>query len=299
MKKIILLLISLFSVLYSVAQKTQLPTTDIYLSPITSDKSGIHVGAGIKITDWNGYNNQPSFSPDDKKILYTSVQADSQADVYSYDIKAKRSSRIIYMKGKKEYSAVYTPDGKSISAVQVQEDDSTQYLAEFSKNGEFKKNIFPKINPVGYYCWASDTTAALFVLGKTETIQLADINTCNAIVVAKDIGRCIQKIPGTPAISFVDKTDSTNWMIKSYVPTIKQFLIIGPTLPKCEDYCWTPDGIILMGYNGKLFAYNPSTDRKWVQVADFSQLPYANFYRLAVSHDGKYLTVVSYKGKKP
>jgi Tol biopolymer transport system component len=304
MKKILFLFISLISSLNSIAQKTPLPSTDIYLLPITSDKNGIiQVGDGIKITDWNGYNNQPSFSPDDKKILYTSIQVDSQADIYSYDISAKKTSRIIYIKSKKEYSALFTQNGKSISAVQVQEDDSTQYLAEFSKGGQFKKIIFPKINPVGYYCWASDTSAALFVLGKIFTLQIANTNTGKATTVAQNIGRCIQKIPNTPAISFVDKTDSTNWMIKSYVPAIKQFLVIGYTKPKCEDYCWMNDGTILMGYDGKLFAYNPAAsdkdDRDWVQVADFSNTPYANFYRLAISHDGKWLAVVSYKGKKP
>src|SRR5580698_9945366 len=113
MKEIILLLTFLFFVSASIAQKTPLPATDIYLLPITSDKKGIiQVGDGIKITDWNGYNNQPSFSPDDKKILYTSVQVDSQADIYSYTISAKTSLRLIYLKGKKEYSALYTPDGK-------------------------------------------------------------------------------------------------------------------------------------------------------------------------------------------
>jgi hypothetical protein len=299
MKKILLLFIPLISSLETFAQKTPLPSTDVYLLPITSDKSGIHIGNGIEITDWNGYNNQPSFSPDDKKIFYTSVQADSQADIYNYDISAKTSSRVIYVKSKKEYSALYMKGGKTISAVQVQEDDSTQYLTEFSKDGQFKKIIFPKINPVGYYCWASDTTVALFVLGKIFTLQIADIITGKATIVAQNIGRCIQKIPGTNAISFVDKTDTNKWMIKSYALGIKQFFVIGPTLPKCEDYCWMPDGTILMGNDGKLFAYNPATDRKWVQVADFSQKPYAAFYRVAVSHNGKYLALVSYKGKKP
>ena len=299
MMKNLFSLLLLLTALNGIAQKTALPKTDIYLLPLTINKTNIQVGNGVKITTWQGYNNQPSFSPDGKTILYTSVRADSQADIYTYNIKAKTTNQLIYVKGKKEYSAIYMPKGKNISAVQVQEDDSTQYLAQFSKNGKFDKLIFPKINPVGYYCWANDTTAALFVLGKPETLQLANINTEKTTIVAKNIGRCIQRIPNTPAISFVDKTDSNKWMIKSYAPAIKQFFVIGPTLPKCEDYCWTAAGIILMGNEGKLFVFNPATDRKWVQVGDFSKTDYANFYRLSVSRDGKYLAVVSYEGKKP
>lgn len=75
--------------------------------------------------------------------------------------------------------------------------------------------------------------------------------------------------------------------------------MIGPTLPKCEDYCWTPDFTFLMGSNGKLFVCGLVTEGKWQQVADFSQKPYAEFYRLAVSRDGKWLAIVSYKGAKP
>jgi hypothetical protein len=39
----------------------------------------MRLGPPLKISEWAGYNNQPSFLPDGRGILYTSIR-DNQAD---------------------------------------------------------------------------------------------------------------------------------------------------------------------------------------------------------------------------
>jgi hypothetical protein len=67
---------------------------------------------------------------------------------------------------------------------------------------------YDNVKPVGYHAWADDHTLALFVLGQPATLQIADTRTGTARVIARDIGRSIQRIPGsTPvsSISFVQR----------------------------------------------------------------------------------------------
>src|SRR5207247_2230099 len=63
------------------------------------------------------------------------------------------------------------------------------------------------INPVGYHAWADGHTLVLFVLGSPSTLQIADASSRGARgeVVARDIGRSLQRIPGRPSVSFVQR----------------------------------------------------------------------------------------------
>ena len=42
----------------------------------------------VNITNRSGYDNQPSFSKDEKSIYFTSIRNDKQADIYLYNIKS-------------------------------------------------------------------------------------------------------------------------------------------------------------------------------------------------------------------
>ena len=62
------------------------PANDIFLVDVTTRHGEIKLGAPEKITDWDGYNNQPFFFPDGQSLFYTSIRADKQADIYRYEI---------------------------------------------------------------------------------------------------------------------------------------------------------------------------------------------------------------------
>ena len=57
------------------------------------------------------------------------------------------------------------------------------------------------VKPVGYHAWADDHTLALFVLGQPATLQLADTRTGKADVIARNIGRSLQRIPPAGRVS--------------------------------------------------------------------------------------------------
>src|ERR1044072_617605 len=68
----------------------QMPNTDLWLFKLESDKlNQIVLKEATNITSREGYDNQPSFSPDGKKIYYVSVKEDKQADIYYHDLGSK------------------------------------------------------------------------------------------------------------------------------------------------------------------------------------------------------------------
>src|SRR5947209_13786774 len=93
-KRALLVVLALFPSSAMGAQATQPPSTDIFLAPVRVGRGTLVVGAPVNVTKRPGYDNQPSFTPDSRAILFTSVRADAQADIYRYGISTKATSRL-------------------------------------------------------------------------------------------------------------------------------------------------------------------------------------------------------------
>src|SRR4030095_3213428 len=149
-----------------------LPETDIYLLSIVKNQKGKYIlGAPERITEWEGYDNQPWFLPDGTGLLYTSIREDSKADIYKFTFADVKTVRVINTPLTGEYSPMMMPDKSGISCVRSMEDDSTQLLYKFTGRDQNPTALFPNINPVGYYCWATNDVVAMFVLGDPQTLQ--------------------------------------------------------------------------------------------------------------------------------
>src|SRR5262245_12917448 len=104
---------SLFLILYSPFCQAQVPSTDLYLIKVSKEPDKYTFGEPVNITHREGYDNQPYFMPDGRTLLYVSIRTDkkghSQADVYKYDIKKKKSKRVTKTY-EDEYSPTLMPD---------------------------------------------------------------------------------------------------------------------------------------------------------------------------------------------
>src|SRR5882724_1465119 len=266
------------------------PATDIFLIDLRTTPGGhTKLGQPVKITTWPGYNNQPSFFPDGKSILYTSIR-EKQADIYRYDIREAATTQITNT-AESEYSPTLMPDRKSISVVRV-EADGTQRLWKFPLGGGSPALILEKIKPVGYHLWVDDNTMALFILGKPNTLQLVDLRTGKAEVITENPGRILRRVPHENKFSFVHKVSDQEWLIKTFDLKTRAIATFIKTFPGAEDYAWTPAGVLLMANGAKLFERKKS-DYAWVELADFSNAGLKNITRIAVSPKGDRIAVVS------
>jgi dipeptidyl aminopeptidase/acylaminoacyl peptidase len=276
-----------------------LPATDIFLLHLAEQNGEVRISPSAdrrtarprasNITDRDGYDNQPAFTPDGRFLLYTSIREDRQADIYRYDTRRGVTVRLTRTP-ESEYSPTPTPDGRGFSVIRV-EADSTQRLWRFDRRGRNPRLVLERIEPVGYHAWADENILALFVLGAPATLQVADTRTGLAEPVARDIGRSLHPIPERRAISFVHKARDGEWWIRALDPRTRMITPIARTLPGVEDLAWTPAGTLLVGQESTLFRWDPVAG-EWRPVVDLSAVGIRGITRLAVSPTGDRIAVV-------
>ena len=272
------------------------PDTEIFLAPLTMNANAA-VGKPVNISQSPGYDNQPSFTPDGRSILFTSIRGGTQTDIYRYDIAAASVTRVTDTP-ESEYSATITPDGAHVSVIRV-EADQTQRLWRFTRDGRQPEVVLANVKPVGYHAWADDTTLALFVLGQPATLQLADVRTGSARVILSGIGRSLQRIPGRGTISVVERVAGADaaapkLFVREFDPKT------GQTTPLVEavagareaDLAWTPDGVLLMVEKDVLYGWRRG-DSGWRKLMDLIPLGLHGVSRIAVSAAGDRIAFVA------
>jgi hypothetical protein len=280
------------------------PATEVFLATLAIEGGKATLGAPINISNHPGYDNQPSFTPDGRSILFTSVRGDRRpdpatsaatgSDIYRYDIASRQMSQVTSTT-ESEYSPTPTPDGKHISVIRV-EADGTQRLWRFAPDGSNPELVLTDVQPVGYHAWADAGTLALFVLGRPATLQLAAVSTGKADIIAKDVGRSIGRIPGG-GISYVQREardGQASLVVMQLDPKTRQTtaLVRVMTGPRDPDLAWTPDGMLLMAHEGKLHSWRRDA-RDFVVAADLQALGLKNVTRLAVSPGGEWIAIVA------
>jgi len=271
------------------------PDTEIFLAPLTGRDGALVVGPPINITNGPGYDNQPSFTPDGRSILFTSTRGSKTTDIYSYALDGGAITRITNTPAG-EYSPTVTPDGAHISVIR-QDVDGTQELWRFTMNGAQPERLLT-VKPVGYHAWADDHTLALFILGQPATLQVADTATGSSEVVVRDIGRSLQRIPGGNTVSFVARARAgdvnVTLSIRELDPKSRRVtpLVDAVAGAKEADCAWTPDGTLLMAEKDVLYGWKRG-EAGWKRIADLAALGLHGVSRLAVSLQGDRIAIVA------
>lgn len=267
--------------------------TDIYLFDIDLVGGRLNYRNKFQATIRPGYDNQPHFSPDGHYMLYVSQEPDGQTEVYRHRLRDGFTERLTYTP-ESEYSPQAMPGRKAYSVVRV-EADSTQRIWKFLYNKKVAPiPLFPETKGVGYYTWINSAEAAVYQLGAPPLLKKISSESRPNTILARNPGRSIHMIPTEEAISFVLKEDNpeNRWpIVKIGFITGKQETIV-QTLPGVEDFCWSPEGYMLMGKAGKLYKFTPGKDTDWQFAGD---LGVGNFYRLTISPDGHKLAVVAFE----
>jgi hypothetical protein len=270
-------------------QPTPPPSTDIYLLEITGGLDSLKKATPQPIATEKGYDNQPSFTPDSRTILFTANRDGKQMDIYQHTRGGATTRLIATPEG--EYSPTITPDG-AISVIRV-EADGTQRLWRFERNGTAPHVLLANVKPVGYHAWIDGGRLVLFVLGPPATLRLARPGEGPAETIATDIGRSIHRVPNSRMISFVQREGEGKFVVKELDPDSKQITTLTPAVEGSSDRdsAWMPDGTLLMSAGTRVFAWKRG-DASWREVYDVKPHGLGVVSRLAVSPDGRALAIV-------
>ncbi len=289
MKKAIYSLLMLFPYFCSAQQGNE-----IYLFDMKVQKNKIILSNPQNITQHRGYDNQPFFHPSKPIIYYTSEIDTTNTDIKYYNYKTKETKRFTITKNLREYSPTVMPNGKYISCI-IQRENGKQDLGKYLIDNASDSAIELINNlKVGYHTWIDQSNLLLFVLGDSSN----DLHLYNSVskkdtILARKVGRALHKIPQQEAMSFIDKSNDSNWFVKRYDIVAKSITTIIPTLKNSEDLTWLKDGTMLMSDGQKIYLCHPNGNYIWKQLTindDTSILEKTT--RLAVNKQNNKIAVV-------
>jgi len=270
--------------------RAQLPATDIWVADLSIDGAAVHIDRPVNVTRRPGYDNQPAFLPDGSGFLCSVGDADGRTDVFRWDSETGVVSPVTRTP-ESEYSP--TPvDGKTpgFCAVRV-EADSVQRLWRFDADGGDARPVLSDVDSVGYFAWADPRVVAVFVVGDPHTLRRVEVATQAETIVAKDIGRYLQRVPGSYDVAFTIRGADDRYAFYRLpaADAAPVFLIDSPG--DGQDATWVGDTLLATTTTG-VFAARPFESGVWTRVADTSQWGLGGVTRIAVAPDGRTLALV-------
>lgn len=277
---IVAVLGSLLAVMLSpaVAMPTP-PGFDIWLLPMDGESQPRNVTARP------GYDNQPAFE-NETSMLFTRMMPDGQSDIARLDVETGQVE-LLASTPQSEYSPTPNPRG-GISTVRVSL-EGVQQLWEFDPATSEFEVLLPGIEGVGYHLWLSPQRLAMFIVTQPPELHVANLQTSEVMVMAENIGRSMQDLPGNPdEFAFVEPgQDDMRW-IKRFNLASNQLTPIAPVLEESRDFVFDPQGGLYMASGKSLYQW---LDGEWRMLGNYPQLPGA-ISRLAFSPSGRTLAMV-------
>lgn len=297
MKKIIIAIstILLSFSLNAVCQSTVklAPGTEVILYEIVKEKDGVTLKFIDNISKAKGYDNQPSFAPDSKSVLFVSARDGEQMDIYQYHIEAKKIEQLTNTP-ENEFSPMMEKRMNSFTAVREGgEPFQSVHRYPYKQPQNVKSEwAVSSQTPIGYYAFNENGIAVGWARWANSIYIFKPNEEFATFVVGHALPSKPLLIPNTGTFSFVHRqADDLAW-IKSIDVTSRAVTPIAPIFSGNIDYAWTAEGVLLSGKESQLH-YWDTKNQLWKFWADLSRDNIFDISRLAVSPDNRYLAVVA------
>lgn len=262
--------------------------TEVYLFDLQIIEGRPHLGVPMNISANPGYDNQPSFSPDGRFLLYSSTRG-GNTDILLYDIQNYRKTWLSETPGG-EYSPQFMHDGRSVAAVRL-DPDGFQRLYAYDMKGSEPVILLPE-TVTGYYAQL-DSTFYSFVLGNPATFRKQKMFDSTSVIIADNPGRSIHKVPNKKLISFQLLNDQGEAGIYNYHPDSDSVSFFAPMPENSLDMAWVDEASVISGTDSLLMHFSKAlNDSSWVQVSDFSEWGLHGITRIAVAPSRDRIAVV-------
>ncbi len=288
----------LLFILVSCFLKAQIPDTDVWLFKLEKTKTDLKLSDPKNITKRTGYDNQPSFSNDSKKIYYVSIREDKQSDIYIYDIGSEKTIQLTKTK-ESEYSPTITSDLQSIASVVVLEDSSqiifplniktgfaTEYPKTYSKTES--KNI-SSIDSVGYFTFLNADTVLYYKLTNPHSLNAYCISAGKNIWLGNDPTRAFKTINRHAFIYGVKDSVKVIFYKYDFVFQKAEKYTEYPTTS--EDAIWHEQHGLLKSEGNKILRFDEAK-KEWLQLFDLSSFGIKKITRFNFDPKNKYLVIV-------
>jgi hypothetical protein len=279
----------LFNIFLSLSAFAQLPETDIWLFKIEKKENTYSYSNPLNITQRAGYDNQPTFTPDGKSVLYVCIDSTKQADIYQYAISKKRVINLTKSEVS-EYSPTILPIGSGFSCVVV-EKDSAQRVWKFHLDGTFNSIVHHGTDSIGYHTWLTNDTLLYYKLTNPHSLRVLNAHTNEDHWLCDHPTRAFKGIGNTSKFVYGIK-DSTSTQFRVYDPELRESKLYATHTSANEDFIWHPVIGLIKSENAELLRYNEQA-KTWDILFSFSTLGIKKITRFAFDSKTKQLVIVS------
>ncbi len=265
------------------------PNTEVYTMDLSFSDAHFKVSNFQNISQNEGYDNQPSFTPEGQ-LLFAKTR-NAQTDIALYDFASNTTEWLYDTTEGGEYSPQFIPKSKDVAAVRL-DPDGKQRLYRYSLN-EAPKELIENLQ-VAYYTFYDENRMLGSVLsGNNLDLVLSNLISKKTDTLLEASGRSIHNVPRSDAMSYTSVNEEGNWDVYQLdMESLESFFVV--QLPiGIQDHIWLDDTKLLIGSGNKLFLYDLFGNGEWNQVANLSENNIENITRLAVSPNGKKMALVA------
>lgn len=262
--KLILRSVILLGCLKTMDVAAQMPDTDIWLAELNAKEPGKIVKA-FNASNRPGYDNQPSFSKDGKKIFFTSVHEDKQADIYCYSLKGKKIEQLTKTK-ESEYSPNESTSN-ALSVVTVLQDSSQVIQLLDLKTFSVNNSAISQFDSVGYYNFLNADTVLYYKLTKPHSLRFHVMSTGNDGFLCENPCRTFRTIDRCTFIYGIKDSASTNYY--TYDVRLQKANLFATIKSVNEDMVWHPSLGLLVSDGSNILQYDPQ-GKQWKILYDLS-----------------------------
>jgi uncharacterized Ntn-hydrolase superfamily protein len=258
-------------------------------------------GTPVKLTNDNGTNSQPSFSPDGRSVVFSAVRdtgADARSDIYMIDLATRAETRV-----------TRTPENENSPTVNA----AGEYVAVRWIPSTLFKEFGPwryaaDGTPAGGILRAPDTTGYYTPLGsgdyaltrpRANTFTVALFDSRSGTITDIDSGvpaLPAQLIPGQRALSYVqiDSADGKHTLRRVDLAT-RRTTTIGTTIVGRTAHAWVPGNNTVLMARGNVLYARRGNESAWRVAARFADPDLRNANAYVVSPAGDKLVLTSLK----
>jgi hypothetical protein len=276
----------LLSILVPVFLQAQIPDTEIWLFKLEKTKTELKLKEPRNINKRPGYDNQPCFSTDSKKIYFVSICEDKQADIYIYEIAGEKTIQLTRTK-ESEYSPVITPDGKYLNSVVV-ESDSTQRIHFINSLTGISDKKF-EADSVGYYTFLNTDTVLYYKLTNPHSLRYYVKSTNEDKWLGNNPTRAFKMLNRHAFIYGIKDSIKIVFYKYDFVTHKAERYTEYPSVN--EDAIWHEQHGLIKSEGNKLLRFDESK-KEWVQLFDLSPFGIKKITRFNFDTKNKYLVIV-------
>jgi dipeptidyl aminopeptidase/acylaminoacyl peptidase len=272
--------------------------TNLWLVDLQWTGSRLTVGTPVKLTNDNGTNSQPAFTPDGRAIVFSATRDSGSSEIYRIDLATRTETRVTRTP-ENENSPTVNARGEYVAVRWVPATLFKEYgVWVYTPDGTPVRGVLRGPDTTGYYTPLANGNYAL-TRPKSRTFTIGLFDAASGTIADVDSGvppLPAQVVPGERALTYVriDSMDARHTIRRLNLDT-KQVTVLGPTVVGRTAHAWVPGRRTILMAKGNVLYARTVDDATWRAVATFDHPDLRNASAYVVSPQGDKLILTSAK----